>query len=392
MLFEAARSTGLRRLLILTSALVFVDVLLFSALAPLLPTYVDDFGLSKTEAGVLSAAYAAGALVAALPAGFLANRFGPKRIVYAGLAALSFSSLFVGWGHSIVVLDGARFLQGASGSLIWSGALTWLIAKAPPDRKGAFIGTAIGAGVAGALVGPALGALAAALGAGPMFSMTVVVAAILAWAASHIDDAHSLDRQSAHEVSAAVATRSVLNGIAFDAIPALAFGILAVLAPLRMSALGGGAGIIAAAFVGTALLEAILAPVVGRWSDRGGRRAPYIVGLTICGASLAIIAVADTLPVLIAALLVTSIGGGICVTPAFTMLSDAAAEQELSQSFAVALTNTSWSLGQAAGALCGGALASLGGNDVPLVGMVGVLSLTALYARSALPRHPAAVA
>ena len=37
----------MRRLLILASAMVFFDVAFFSAIAPLLPDYVDDLGLSK---------------------------------------------------------------------------------------------------------------------------------------------------------------------------------------------------------------------------------------------------------------------------------------------------------------------------------------------------------
>ncbi len=54
--------SAMRRLLMLASAMVFFDVIFFSAIAPLLPDYVDDLGLSKAQAGILSAAYAAGTL------------------------------------------------------------------------------------------------------------------------------------------------------------------------------------------------------------------------------------------------------------------------------------------------------------------------------------------
>ena len=49
----------MRRLVLLASACVFFDVAFFAAIAPLLPDYVDSLGLTKAEAGVLSAAYAA---------------------------------------------------------------------------------------------------------------------------------------------------------------------------------------------------------------------------------------------------------------------------------------------------------------------------------------------
>ena len=50
------------------------------------------------------------------------------------------------------------------------------------------------------------------------------------------------------------------------------FGAIEVLVPLRIDALGGGHGVIAAGFIAGAALEAVLAPLAGRFSDRVGRR------------------------------------------------------------------------------------------------------------------------
>ena len=50
----------MRRLLVLVSVVVFVDAMLFGALAPLVPGYADEFGLSKTGAGLLVASFGAG--------------------------------------------------------------------------------------------------------------------------------------------------------------------------------------------------------------------------------------------------------------------------------------------------------------------------------------------
>ena len=57
----------MRRLLVLASAVVFLDVMFFTAITPLLPAYSDDLGLSKGAAGILSGSFAAGTLIAALP-------------------------------------------------------------------------------------------------------------------------------------------------------------------------------------------------------------------------------------------------------------------------------------------------------------------------------------
>ena len=57
----------MRRLVILAAAVVFVDTMFFAAVVPLLPGLSQEFGLSKSEAGILAGTYAAGTLIAALP-------------------------------------------------------------------------------------------------------------------------------------------------------------------------------------------------------------------------------------------------------------------------------------------------------------------------------------
>src|SRR5215475_6067890 len=160
----------MRRLLVLASTMVFFDVAFYAAIAPLLPHYVSQFDLSEAEAGILQGAYAAGTLAMAIPAGILAARVGPRRTVISGLCLFGVSGLIFGFGDSIVLLDAARFCQGAAGAMIWSGAFAWLIAEFPPDRRGAMIGTAVGTAVAGALFGPLLGGLAAHIGTEAVFS------------------------------------------------------------------------------------------------------------------------------------------------------------------------------------------------------------------------------
>src|SRR5262245_47628187 len=114
----------MRRLLILASTMIFLDVVFFSAIAPLLPEYADDLGLSDAQAGILSAAYAAGTLLAALPGGWIASQVGPRKTTIVGLTLLGVSSLAFGFAEQIVLLDLARFCQGVAGALVWSGALT----------------------------------------------------------------------------------------------------------------------------------------------------------------------------------------------------------------------------------------------------------------------------
>jgi MFS family permease len=364
--------------------MVFFDVVFFSAIAPLLPEYVSELGLSKAQAGVLSASYAAGTLVFSLPAGLAAANFGPKRTVIVGLFLLGVASLAFGFAKSFPLLDAARFVQGGAGALIWSGALTWLISAAPPERRGSIIGTALGTAVAGALLGPALGALAAEIGTEPVFSAVLVLAVLIAALASRLPDAETPERQDLREVIETMLSRPVALATLFVAIPSVMFGAVEVLVPLQIADLGGGHTLIAVGFIAGAALEAVLAPAAGRYSDRAGRRTPFMLGLTICAMAMAAVAIGQTLGIVMTGLILTSLGGGICFTPALTMLSETAESSRLHQGFAAGLSNMAWAAGQVAGGLAGGAAASLAGNAAPSVAIIALLLGTVLYASHAL--------
>src|SRR5438105_14351201 len=171
---------GVRRLLLLVSTIMLVATLFYAALTPLLPHYADTLGLSKTGAGVLTAAFGIGTLVGSIPAGMLAARTGPKPVALVGLALLAATSLAFGFGHSIAILDAARFCQGFGGACTWTGALAWLVSRAPRERRGELIGSALGAGIGGALIGPLVGGAAASFGTRLVFGAVAVVGAGIA--------------------------------------------------------------------------------------------------------------------------------------------------------------------------------------------------------------------
>ena len=68
----------MRRLFAFVTTVILVDTMFLAALVPLLPEYVDELGISKAAAGILSAAYAAGTLLAALPTGWITARIGVR--------------------------------------------------------------------------------------------------------------------------------------------------------------------------------------------------------------------------------------------------------------------------------------------------------------------------
>ncbi|HEY7632417.1 MAG TPA: MFS transporter, partial [Thermoleophilaceae bacterium] len=78
----------MRRLVIMVAAIVLVDTMFYAAIAPLLPYYSHKFDLSKSAAGILAGAYAAGTLVGSIPGGWLTARLGVRRTVIYGLSLM----------------------------------------------------------------------------------------------------------------------------------------------------------------------------------------------------------------------------------------------------------------------------------------------------------------
>src|SRR5437879_10847201 len=126
----------MRRLLLLVAVLVFVDTMLYAALTPLLPHFAHEFALSKLHAGILVAAYPAGALIGGLPGGAAAARLGPRRAVVVGLIGMGLAGLGFAVAGGFWGLFAARLIQGLASAFTWAGDFSWLIAAAPRARPG----------------------------------------------------------------------------------------------------------------------------------------------------------------------------------------------------------------------------------------------------------------
>jgi MFS family permease len=346
-----------RRLLLLVGAIVFVDTMFYAALTPLLPEYSDDLNLSKAGAGLLSAAYPLGALVGGIPGGISAARVGVRPTLLVGLSVMAVTTVTFGFADSILVLDAARFLQGVASTFTWTAALAWLVAAAPPERRGETIGAAMGAAIFGALFGPVVGGVASVIGTGPAFASVAVLATVLAAWALRIPAFKPSDPQPISRLFGAMRDREILVSIWFVLLPALLFGVLNVLAPLRLDVLGLSALAIGFTWLVSASFEALLAPAVGRISDRRGRIVPLRAGLVGAAATTAVLPWIDRGWLMAAVVVLAACAFGTFWTPAMSMVADQAEAIGLDYAYGFALINLAWAPGAAAGAALGGAAA-----------------------------------
>jgi MFS family permease len=359
--------SGLGALLALISAVVFVDTVFFTAVTPLLPHYVHALRLSKSGAGLLVAAYPIGTLLGSIPGGMYASRVGVRPAVVAGLTLMSAASLCFGLASSDVLLDLARFVQGVGGACTWAGGLAWLASAAPVDRRAAALGVAFSAAVGGALFGPVVGAIASRAGTGATFAGATVAGGCLIVASLLVRVPTSDESQSLRSAFSALRDPSLTGGMWLTFLAGLAFGVVDVLVPLRLATLGATAIVIGAAFLGSAALEAMCAPLVGRVADRRGRAGP--VRLCVSLAIVESLLLPFVLPraLLLGVIVIGLPAFGLLFVPAAAMISDGSQRQNLHQGLGFGLSNLAWAGGQAIAAAGSGALAQATSDTVPYV-------------------------
>jgi MFS family permease len=379
----------MRKLLLLVSAVVLVDTSFYAAITPLLPDLTDEFGLTKTGAGVLAAAYPIGTFVGGLPGGWMAARVGVRPTVLAGLALMVLSSIAVAFAGSILVLDIARFVQGVGGAASWAGAMGWLAGAAPPEKRGQMIGSAMGAAIAGALLGPVIGVAADLAGFELVFCLIAAIGVGLMIWTLRTPAAKPLGDGSLRGLVKALGDGRVRTGLLLVTVPGLLFGTLSVLGPLRLDELGAATVAIGAIWLLSAAFEAIVSPLAGRFSDRRGPVAPLLGGLVGGAITFALLpwpGDAVTLGILI---VVGSPVIGLLWAPSMAMLSDGAEGIGLEQGLAFGLMNLTWATGQSIGDVGGAQLGEAAGDEVAYLLLSAICVAAFLVLRSRPVRRTA---
>jgi DHA1 family multidrug resistance protein-like MFS transporter len=365
-------------------ALLFCLSFAISAMVPLLPRFVDRFGLSTVAAGALLSVLSILMLATSVPIGMLADRTGPRRLVLAGVAGLAVSSLMQGLASNYWMLLGGRGLLGLADATALAAALVWLSNLGGSARSRAVVlGASVTVGGAGFSLGPlVIGATTDRFGTFVPFAaiagVALLVGVLLARQPSPAQPARGQPPRLRDSARAAHGEPYVLAALLLMVTSGSTMISFALLIPLRLHANGLTAGQIGAVFS----LFGTIGVIVGVIVNRLGERAAHPRVGAFCVAWLAL---ADLLPAanqsttsLLTFLALSSWASTTLITIPYPIGAAGARRAGIAPGAIMGSLNTSWALSATSAPLVGGLIAQTAGDQTAWLSAAGLLALGAL--------------
>lgn len=387
--------TSQRRALVVVGLAFFTDMCLYYLLVPLLPQYARDLGLSQVKVGVLFGSYAAALLLVTVPLGLAVDRLGRKVPMLLGLAGLFAATLLFAFSKDYGLLVVARCLQGIAGSATWVPGLALLADHFPSERRGQAMATTFAFANLGVLLGPPLsGFLAAHAGPlAPYLFGTALVALDFLLRLLWLDEVPA-QAQGRSPWGVLLRDRAILTFAGALGAGAGLWALLEATLPLHLDAAHGlGPRGIGLCFMAAAVAHTLTSPLMGRLSDRVGRKKVVVSGCLACLVLLPLPALAPTVPWVVASLVALGAAASLLMSPSSPGVADAVerlGSADYGAGFSV--LNIAYALGMMAGPYLGSLLAEAFGFKAALASAAVAIGAYALVVRRVEERREGASA
>ena len=295
---------------------IFVNLVGFGIIVPLLPFYAERFGASPLVIGLLFAVFSLCQLAAAPALGDLSDRYGRRPVLIFSLLGTVVSFVMLAVAHSVTMLFAARIVDGLSGGNVSTARAYVADGTEPKDRSRAYglIGAAFGLGF---ILGPALsGVLAPISITAPIWAAAAVtmVATLMAWfwLPETVHRARAGVGNPFRYLPELVGRPLVRRVLAIDFVYWFAFAMFqttfALFAARRFGFDAARTGWFFAVFgiLGAIIQGGFIRPVVARLGDKS----TFVLGLVCASIGLVAAAFAPTVPVFALTLVPMAFGIG----------------------------------------------------------------------------------
>ena len=278
---------------------VFVGMLGFGAVIPMLPVYLhDEVGASAFLIGLLIGLSSAFALLGRLAAGQMADRSGRRATLIVGMAFCAGAGLLY-LPSSLWTMALARILHGLGEGFFVTATVAWVVDLAPETRRAQTVGFLSSATWGGLSVGPAIGQVLGSVQRVALL-LTVSSLAVLGMVLAMREDARPHHHEASRWFPRPVLTPGILLGLGNVAYAAMA-GFLMLLLHHR----GQGTTWAFSLFALAVLFGRI---AFGSLPDRQGPRRSLLAGYACLAIGLMAIAVSSSSVIDLAASLLVGLG------------------------------------------------------------------------------------
>ena len=373
-------------LLGLISLLAFVSYDLIRS--PLLPLFAERLGARPEAIGLIVGVSTLTGVLFKLPAGSLSDLLGRRVLLFIGLAVFAIAPYFYFFVDRVWHLVLLRVFHGFATAIFAPVAMA-VVADMVPKRRGEALGWYSSFGQTGRLSGRMLGGyIILWFGFYHVFWISGIIGVILILLFLRL---RLPNNRSESEPVLHHSPTSIFNGIrevgsdgrilitsGMEAVLMTASGSLMAFLPIMGIQMGLHAGEVGLLFGGMGLASIFTKPMMGRVSDRIGRRPMIILGQTICAGVMIALPWMTGFMALFILSMVFGLGEAIMGSSTSAMVADLCKERSLGS--AMGVFGTIMDIGHAAGPILTGFLIGMTGTTgaFTAVGLL-LLLMTGLF-------------
>lgn len=316
----------------------FTVALGYGVVAPAIPQFALEFGVSSFAASAIVSAFALMRLLSAPLAGWVVGRLGERRTYAIGILIVAGST-----GAAALAMNYAQFVVlrglGGVGSAMFTVAATALLVKvSPPAARGRVASLNAAGFLLGGLLGPVMGGIVAGFGIRAPFvfyfltllaAATVVAVALRSSQFAGAPNADANAPDGAMRLGEALRVpqyRSLLLSV--FAFGWASFGVRISVLPILVAVVFSGDATAAAwVLAAYAAGNAILIFPSGRWNDTLGRKPMLVIGMAVMVGTYLVVPASPTLWAAAAIMFVAGAGSALVNPGQQAVLADVLAQR-----------------------------------------------------------------